>query len=215
MDYVVEQCSICSRQGMGAPNPGVLVGSTVINSHPSLQPLYVDLGLPVDHSLFVNFDLKASQIQSLRQNPTDLQNEITADAFLNWAVTQTINGASGFTNDPAGQLWQQFMDDNMGKWIRNALVHNLPLEQQTKLFQEQGYFQLDDQPLTDVELATIEDGGGFIRDTQFGQIRGIGTRQGEVYLVFGKVEHQGIQYIATYRNGQIVLRVASETTNNL
>lgn len=129
-----------NRAGMGDPIQQVLLGSLTIKSDMVPAPLpqvFQEIGAPSpNHFIFDNAPHIATQIQSLQQSleivdpddvPYDRQvgrNEITADAVLNWFYHQSTGGLYGFTPDPAGLNWLQFMDQNMDVAIRNAVVYN-------------------------------------------------------------------------------------------
>ena len=132
----------------------------------------------------------------------------TADAFLNWVWDTNTDGRIGFTHDAQGEQWRAFMNSNMGMWMRNSILNNLPQDQQIALYQREGYLPQD------YGQSVISQGGGYIRvyDAQSGRLEatsGIGTRVGEEYPVFARYVDtanfgQPTSFIVTYRNGQIV-----------
>lgn len=115
-----------------------------------------------------------------RQSATNLDsNEVTADVFLNRVWYINTQAKAGFTPDEAGEQWVNFFDQYMRQWMRNAIVHNMPLERQIDLYQEQGY--INNVPGT----AEIAQRGWYIYNDNLAQVRGIGTREGEIYAILG------------------------------
>ena len=177
-----------SRVGMGAPDPSILLGDLYIRQQAGQRLLYEDLAVPSDHGSFTEANLDAFQIQSLQQSTKECRNEVTADAFLNWVAHQTSGGVYGFTNAPEGLNWQEFMDANMDKWIRNAIVHNAPgNENAMTFFAEHGMLPQA------VGSGTISPSDGAkVRDTPStdGSIETT-LKAGETLPVFGRIEVEG------------------------
>ena len=174
-----------SRVGMGAPDPSILLGDLYIPRQAGQRLLYEDLAVSSDHGSFTEADLDAFQIQSLQQSMDQGRNEVTADAFLNWVAHQTSGGVYGFTNAPEGLNWQEFMDANMDKWIRNAIVHNAPgNENALAFFAEHGMLPQA------VGSGTIPPGrGSKVRDTPSKDGDIVATlKAGETLPVFGRIE---------------------------
>ena len=117
------------RAGMGPPKPSLLLGKKTIYSSPAstgLPEYFQIIGVSSpDDKIFANVpSFVATQVLSLQQSTDPNPNEITADAILNWSYDQT-SVEFGFTDDPDGLKWQQFMDGNMDEWIRYAVAYNL------------------------------------------------------------------------------------------
>lgn len=90
--------------------------------------------------------------------------------------------------------------------IRNAFIHNLPLEEQVALFVEHGYILKDGEPIPfeNIEWGIISTGGGNIRNMNLEVINGIGTRYLEEYPVLGFANFNGNDFAGVYRGGKIV-----------
>lgn len=196
------------RSGMGHPRPDRLLSfslrGTVTNEEgESWEAMF---RLP-------DMDVLGSQsppryltyLDILRQSGSFLRTEETADAFLNWVWHTNTGGKAGFTPDETGQTWINLMDDNMVLWIRNAILHNMPIEDQMAIFVEYGYI-----PQNYGTVMTPSTVDGLIRSVPDSTsdetiITGIGVRPDETYVILGRIQDSvGINFIETYRNGEIV-----------
>jgi len=192
-----------TRGGMGAPTPSTLIGELFIASHPDLRPLYQDMGVSVDHELFDEAGLDPRQIQSLQQSLDTSPNEVTADAFLNWIVHQTSGGFEGFTNTPGGHAWQEFMNQNMDKWIRNAIVYNARDNTNAMTF----FAEFGILPEVIGSGKITAEKGAYIRETPLIANNNVVTlvKRGGTLPIFGRIEVESKlpNWIATMARGDI------------
>lgn len=124
-----------SRAGMGWSNPDILLGDDLIATDftEDLRPLmplheYMssegDDRLEADDPLFTTTGLDPMDVQPLQHSRDYDNNEIAADSYLNWIVHLTTGGKFGFSPDAVGQDRLDFMNENIDKWIRNAIYYN-------------------------------------------------------------------------------------------
>jgi len=102
-----------------------------------LIPLHEYLELEPDDPLITTTGLKSMYVQLLQQSRDYSDNEIAADTYLNYIVHLTTRGQLGFSPDAAGQERLNFMNDNMDKWIRNAIFYNAADDPHVKRFLEE------------------------------------------------------------------------------
>ena len=101
-----------TREGLGKADPEKL-------------RLFDVLGLTENDKLISGVRLDDNYlIMRLQQSWESKTNEYTADGFLNWIFYRNTLGVLGFADTDKGREWQEFMDENMDVWIRNAIVHN-------------------------------------------------------------------------------------------
>ena len=118
-----------SRAGMGWPNPGIQLSDDLITTDFTedlrpLMPLHEYMSLEADDPLFTTTGLDPMDVQLLQHSRVYDNNEIAADSYLNWIVHLTNDGKFGFSPDAVGQDRLELMNENIDKWIRNAIYYN-------------------------------------------------------------------------------------------
>ena len=83
-----------------------------------------DIRLEADDPLFTTTGLDPMDVQLLQHSRVYDNNEIAADSYLNWIVHLTTDGKFGFSPDAVGQDRLELMNENIDKWIRNAIYYN-------------------------------------------------------------------------------------------
>ncbi|MCY4073045.1 MAG: hypothetical protein OXG60_17260 [Chloroflexi bacterium] len=131
-----------TRAGMGWPREDILLNDSLAPTKHTddmhrLIPLHEYLELEPDDPLITTTGLKSMYVQLLQQSRDYSNNEIAADTYLNYIVHLTTRGQLGFSPDAAGQERLNFMNDNMDKWIRNAIFYNAADDPHVKRFLEE------------------------------------------------------------------------------
>ena len=154
---------------------------------------------------------------TFRQSPDIASHEeMMVDAMM-YAAYDLFNYL-GTGNNPtltASNAVERDLYDLMASGIRNAIVHNLPREDQIDLFQEHGYLPQDYGTvvgeISDIQLPpNIRTSSNTASRNNI--IDGITIDNDEIYSIFGSAidPSRGYNFIAFYRNGRIVWVVDSE-----
>ena len=115
--------------GMGSPDEKLVPAdkNAIVLYDQSLEPmkpLSALLGVYEGDKLLRRVNLNMDRVPLLRQSWDGGKNEYTADAFLNMVFDEISGGRIGFTDDAAGDKWEDLNDTSVRTWIRNAIVLN-------------------------------------------------------------------------------------------